>query len=263
VSPTAKRPSGADGSTAGGEEALAVGDLTKRYGDTVALDGVDLAVRNGEFVSVVGPSGCGKSTLLRVLSGLEEHFAGRVEVGGTDVRDGGSDDVGMVFQEPRLLPWATVRENVAIGLPAGVDGDDPSAAERIDDLIETVGLAGFEEHRPGSLSGGMAQRVSLARGLAYEPSVLLLDEPFSALDQLTKYEQQDNLLDVWEARGTTVVLVTHDIEEAAYLSDRVVVLGGQPGRVVEAVDVDIARPRRRTDEQLVAIREAITGALGV
>ena len=245
------------------KDALVVHDLTKRYDETVALDGIDLAVADGEFVSVVGPSGCGKSTLLRVLSGLEERFEGRVEVDGVDVRDGGSDDVGMVFQEPRLLPWADVRENVAVGLPAGVDADDPKTATRIDDLIETVGLSGFEDHRPGGLSGGMAQRVSLARGLAYQPSVLLLDEPFSALDQLTKYEQQDNLLEVWEARGTTVVLVTHDIEEAAYLSDRVVVLGGQPGRVVETIDVDVARPRERTDGELMAVRETITDALGV
>ncbi|SNR23643.1 ABC transporter ATP-binding protein [Halorubrum vacuolatum] len=252
-----QRPNASD------EDALVVRDLTKRYGETVALDGVDLTVSDGEFVSVVGPSGCGKSTLLRVLSGLEERFDGRAAVDGEDVRDGGSDGVGMVFQEPRLLPWADVSENVAVGLPADVDADDPKAATRIDDLIETVGLSGFEDHRPGGLSGGMAQRVSLARGLAYDPAVLLLDEPFSALDQLTKYEQQDNLLDVWEARETTIVLVTHDIEEAAYLSDRVVVLGGQPGRVVETIDVDVARPREQTDDELVAVRERITDALGV
>ena len=237
--------------------------LTKRYGDTVALDGVDLAVDEGEFVAVVGPSGCGKSTLLRVLSGLEERFEGRAAVDGVDVREGGSDAVGMVFQEPRLLAWGNVRENVAVGLPADVDRDDPAARARIDELIETVGLEGFADHRPGELSGGMAQRVSLARGLAYEPEVLLLDEPFSALDQLTKYEQQDNLLEVWAERGTTIALVTHDVEEAAYLADRVVVLGGQPGTVETVVDVDADRPRDRTDEELMAARRAITDALGV
>ncbi len=245
------------------DEALFVCGLTKRYGETVALEDVDLAVDSGEFVSVVGPSGCGKSTLLRVLTGLEERFEGRAAVGGEDVRDGGSDGVGMVFQEPRLFPWANVRENVAVGLPADVDVDDPAATARIDGLIETVGLDGFEDHRPGELSGGMAQRVSLARGLAYDPEVLLLDEPFSALDQLTKYEQQDNLLDVWAERDATVVLVTHDVEEAAYLSDRVVVLGGQPGTVVETIDVDVERPRDRTDGELVAVRAAITDALGL
>ncbi len=245
------------------DEALSVSGLTKRYGDTVALAGVDLSVADGEFVSVVGPSGCGKSTLLRVLTGLEERFEGRAAVGGEDVRDGGSDGVGMVFQEPRLFPWADVRENVAVGLPGDVDVDDPASSTRIDGLIETVGLGGFEHHRPAELSGGMAQRVSLARGLAYEPEVLLLDEPFSALDQLTKYEQQDNLLDVWADRDATVVLVTHDVEEAAYLSDRVVVLGGQPGTVVETIDVDVGRPRERTDAELLAVRTAITDALGV
>ncbi|OYR63632.1 ABC transporter ATP-binding protein [Halorubrum ezzemoulense] len=241
---------------------LAVDDLRKRYGDTVALDGVDLAVADGEFVAVVGPSGCGKSTLLRVLSGLEAEFAGRVAVDGADVREGGSDAVGMVFQEPRLLDWADVRENVAVGLPADVDPDTPAARERVDDLIETVGLDGFAGSRPDELSGGMAQRVSLARGLAYDPAVLLLDEPFSALDRLTKADQQDHLLDVWDARGTTIVLVTHDVEEAVYLADRVVVLGGQPGRVASVVDVEIDRPRERADPDLVALRREVTDALG-
>lgn len=242
---------------------LSVRGLTKRYGDTVALDGVDISVADGELVAVVGPSGCGKSTLLRVLSGLESEFEGTAAVDGRDVREGGSDAVGMVFQEPRLLAWADVRENVAVGLPTDVGPSDPAARERIDDLIETVGLDGFAGHRPGELSGGMAQRVSLARGLAYEPEVLLLDEPFSALDQLTKHEQQDNLLDVWTEQGTTVVLVTHDVEEAAYLADRVVVLGGQPGTVEAVIDVDADRPRERTDPDLLDAREAITSALGV
>ncbi|MBP1922464.1 NitT/TauT family transport system ATP-binding protein/sulfonate transport system ATP-binding protein [Halorubrum alkaliphilum] len=246
-----------------GDHTLAVEGLTKRYGDTVALDGVDLTVEEGEFVAVVGPSGCGKSTLLRVLSGLEEHFEGRAAVDGVDVRDGGSDAVGMVFQEPRLLAWADVRENVAVGLPSGVDRGDAAARDRVDDLIETVGLDGFAGSRPSELSGGMAQRVSLARGLAYRPEVLLLDEPFSALDQLTKYEQQDNLLEVWAEQGTTIALVTHDVEEAAYLADRVVVLGGQPGTVETVVDVDAPRPRDRTDPELLAARDAITDALGL
>ena len=257
-------PADADGDLAtwAADPVLAVDGLRKRYDDTVALDGVDLAVADGEFVAVVGPSGCGKSTLLRVLSGLEAEFGGRVAVDGTDVRDGGSDAVGMVFQEPRLLDWADVRENVAVGLPADVDPDSPAARERVDDLIETVGLGGFAESRPDELSGGMAQRVSLARGLAYDPSVLLLDEPFSALDRLTKADQQDHLLDVWEARGTTIVLVTHDVEEAVYLADRVVVLGGQPGTVESVVDVDIDRPRERADAELVALRREVTAALG-
>ncbi|MFC6752316.1 ABC transporter ATP-binding protein [Halorubrum tibetense] len=256
-------PSESDPERESGDPTLTVRGLTKRYGDTVALQDVDLTVEEGEFVAVVGPSGCGKSTLLRVLSGLEESFGGRAAVDGVDVRDGGSDDVGMVFQEPRLLAWADVRENVAVGLPDGVDPDAPGAQERVNELIETVGLDGFAGSRPGELSGGMAQRVSLARGLAYRPEVLLLDEPFSALDQLTKYEQQDNLLEVWTERGTTIALVTHDVEEAAYLADRVLVLGGEPGTVATVIDVDTPRPRDRTHPEVVAARDAITDALGV
>ncbi|MEE6208944.1 ABC transporter ATP-binding protein [Salarchaeum sp. III] len=242
--------------------AVAVDDLTKSYGDTVALRDISVSVDSGEFVSVVGHSGCGKSTLLRVLAGLEPEFEGRATVDGTDVRDEGSERVGMVFQEPRLLPWKSVRENIAVGLPRGVDPDSEAAQERVDSLIDRVGLSGFADARPSELSGGMAQRVSLARGLAYDPTVMLLDEPFSALDALTKYEQQDFLLDLWRDSDLTVVLVTHDVEEAAYLSDRVVVLGGQPGTVETTVDIAEDRPRER-GEWLVGYRDRITTALGV
>ena len=236
---------------------LDIQNLTKRYDETIALTDVDFTAAPGEFVAVVGPSGCGKSTLLRVLAGLEPDFDGRVTVNDTPVDDGGSADVGVVFQDPRLLPWATVRENVRLAAP-----DDASDAE-IDDLLERVGLEGFETALPGELSGGMAQRVALARGLAYEPEALLLDEPFSALDALTKVEQQAFLLEVWQSVEATVVLVTHDVEEAAYLADRVVVLGSQPGTVVDRIDVDVDRPRERTDERLLDVRERITTALGL
>ncbi|GAA0657120.1 ABC transporter ATP-binding protein [Salarchaeum japonicum] len=249
-------------STGESSSAVAVEDLTKAYGDTVALRDVSLSVAPGEFVSVVGHSGCGKSTLLRVLAGLEDDFRGTATVDGTDVRTEGGHRVGMVFQEPRLLPWKTVRENVAVGLPRDVDPDSEAARERVDALLDRVGLSGFEDARPSELSGGMAQRVSLARGLAYDPTVMLLDEPFSALDALTKYEQQDFLLDLWRDSDLTVVLVTHDVEEAAYLSDRVVVLGGQPGTVETTVDIGEGRPRDR-EEWLVPYRDRITTALGV
>lgn len=249
-------------STGDAPAAVAVDDLTKAYGDTVALRNISVSVDSGEFVSVVGHSGCGKSTLLRVLAGLEPEFEGRATVDGTDVRAEGSERVGMVFQEPRLLPWKSVRENIAVGLPRGVDPDSEAAQERVDSLIDRVGLSGFADARPSELSGGMAQRVSLARGLAYDPTVMLLDEPFSALDALTKYEQQDFLLDLWRDSDLTVVLVTHDVEEAAYLSDRVVVLGGQPGTVETTVDIAEGRPRERA-EWLVDYRDRITTALGV
>ncbi|QHS16144.1 ABC transporter ATP-binding protein [Halopenitus persicus] len=231
--------------------------LTKAYDETVALRDVDFAADDGEFVSVVGPSGCGKSTLLRVLAGLESGFDGTASVDGTPVDAGGSDDVGVVFQDPRLLPWATVRENVRLGFEGSV------ADDRVDDLIARVGLDGFETALPEELSGGMAQRVALARGLAYEPQALLLDEPFSALDALTKVEQQEFLLDVRDDVDATVVLVTHDVEEAVYLADRVVVLGGQPGTVVENVNVPLDRPRERTDDRLIETRKRVTDALGL
>ena len=231
-------------------------NLTKRYDETVALTDVDFAATPGEFVAVVGPSGCGKSTLLRVLAGLEPDFDGTVTVDERAVGNGGSDDVGVVFQDPRLLPWASVRENVRLAS----EGSPPD--ERIDALLERVGLAGFETALPGELSGGMAQRAALARGLAYEPAVLLLDEPFSALDALTKVEQQEFVLEIWRDVEATIVLVTHDIEEAAFLADRVVVLGGQPGTVVDEIDVDVDRPRERTDERLLGVRDRITAALG-
>ena len=236
---------------------LDISNLTKRYDDTVALTDVSFTADAGEFVAVVGPSGCGKSTLLRVLAGLEPDFDGRATIDGRLLQDGGSDDVGVVFQDPRLLPWATVRENVRVGY----NGQPPDSA--VDDLIDQVGLDGFEEALPRELSGGMAQRVALARGLAYEPKVLLLDEPFSALDALTQTEQQEFLLDVWRDTGATILLVTHDIEEAAYLADRVLVLRGQPGTLHEDVPVSVARPRKRADEQLLAIRQRLAESLGV
>lgn len=236
---------------------LDVSNLTKRYDDTVALTDVSFTADAGEFVAVVGPSGCGKSTLLRVLAGLEPDFDGRATIDGRLLQDGGSDDVGVVFQDPRLLPWATVRENVRVGY----NGQPPDST--VDDLIDQVGLDGFEEALPRELSGGMAQRVALARGLAYEPKVLLLDEPFSALDALTQTEQQEFLLDVWRDTGATILLVTHDIEEAAYLADRVLVLRGQPGTLHEDVPVSVARPRKRADEQLLAIRQRLAESLGV
>lgn len=250
-------------SSTGERPAVAVDDLTKSYGDTVALRDVDLSVADGEFVSVVGHSGCGKSTLLRVLAGLEGSFDGRAAVDGVDVRGDHAGSVGMVFQEPRLLPWLSVRENVAVGLPEGIDSGTERAQARVDELVSRVGLDGFGDASPSELSGGMAQRVSLARGLAYDPTVMLLDEPFSALDALTKREQQEFLLDIWRDRSVTVVLVTHDVEEAVYLSDRVVVLGGQPGTVEEVVDVNRERPRDRNAEPLVDRRERIERALGI
>lgn len=210
-------------------------------GRLAALDGVDLAIRAGEVISVIGPNGCGKSTLLRVIAGLLTPDRGRVLLDGAEVR-GPSPKVGIVFQEPRLLPWRTVEANIAY--PLELAGRPAAGREaRTAALIELVGLAGFGRTVPSQLSGGMSQRAALARALALEPDVLLLDEPFSALDALTRERFNLELLSLWGRTGTTIVAVTHSIPEAIFLADRVIVLSGRPGRVVADLTVDLPRPR--------------------
>ena len=219
----------------------------------LALDGVDLEVAPGEVVAVVGASGCGKSTLLRIVAGLERDHLGTVEVGGVPVAGPGPVR-GVVFQEHRLLPWLTVEENVAFAVP----GLAPEARRRtVAEHLALVGLTGFERHRPAQLSGGMAQRVAIARALAPRPAVLLLDEPFGALDALTRMQMQEELLRIWEAERTTLVLVTHDIDEALFLGDRVVVMGRRPGVVRRIVPVGLGRPRDRTSWEFASLRKAI------
>ncbi|GEL23091.1 ABC transporter ATP-binding protein [Pseudonocardia sulfidoxydans NBRC 16205] len=208
---------------------------------TTALEGVDLTVAAGEFVAVVGRSGCGKSTLLRILAGLLEPTRGTVDV------TGGSDGVGMVFQEPNLFPWYSVRDNVA--LPLRLSGVDSAARRaRAAELCHDVGLAGFEEAAPHELSGGMRQRAALARALIRDPTILLMDEPFGALDALTRDEMVADLADLHAASGATVVFVTHSIPEAVQLAERVVLLTPRPGRVHTVVDVPLPHPRRDTTE---------------
>jgi NitT/TauT family transport system ATP-binding protein len=209
------------------------------------LGGIDLAVERGSVVALVGPNGCGKSTLLRVIAGLLPADAGAVEVEGEPVR-GPDPRVGLVFQEPRLLPWRTTLTNVAFPLEvAGRPVAERTARAR--DLLRLVGLAEWAEARPGELSGGMRQRVAIARALALEPSVLLLDEPFSALDALTRERFNVELLRLWERIGATIVLVTHSIPEAVFLADRVVVLSPRPAVVAADIAVDLPRPRRLAD----------------
>jgi NitT/TauT family transport system ATP-binding protein len=218
--------------------ALAARGVEKQFGGrtgTAALGPVDLSFAHGEVVALVGPSGCGKSTLLRVLAGLLPPTAGSV-VGA------GSASLSMVFQDANLLPWLTVEQNVALPLKVG----GTSRARRRDvarDLCRLVGIEGFERHWPAQLSVGMRQRAALARSLAAEPAVLLLDEPFAALDALTRDEMNVELQRIWLERPTTVVLVTHSVAEAVLLADRVVVLSGRPATVVGEVQVDLARPR--------------------
>ncbi|ALK32423.1 ABC transporter ATP-binding protein [Burkholderia plantarii] len=228
--------------------------VRKRYGDRVVLAGVDLRVGRGEIVCVVGPSGCGKSTLLRIVAGLDADHHGSVRLDGAPLH-GPSARIGVIFQEPRLLPWLSVADNV--GFAAGARGGrSPQVAQ----LLAEVGLDGAAHALPAALSGGMAQRAAIARGLFGEPDLLLLDEPFSAVDALTRMRLQTLLLDVVRRRATAAVVVTHDLDEALYLGDRVLLLAANPGRVEDAFPVEIARPRDRRDPALAALRARLLGA---
>ncbi len=228
------------------------------------LAGVDVDVAPGSTVALLGASGSGKSTLLRLVAGLDTPTSGTVEVGGEPVRGVGGR-TAVVFQEPRLLPWRDLAGNVALGLPLGT----PRAEGRAQVLhqLETVGLAGFAGHRPRRVSGGMAQRAALARALVRRPGVLLLDEPFAALDALTRLKMQDLLDDVQRGTGATVLLVTHDVDEALHLADRVLVLGTTEGRAGAHVVRDLAvgppRPRDRGDADLAHLRVELLELLGV
>ncbi len=212
-------------------------------GDTTALTETSFAISDGEFVSLVGPSGCGKSTLLRVIAGLLPATSGTVLVGERSL-SGPSPQIGIAFQRPVLLPWLTVKANIA--LPAELEGRWSKAeiAGRIETLLGIVRLNGQGDRMPGELSGGMQQRVAIARALMTDPGVLLMDEPFGALDALTREHLNDELLAIWERTQPTVVFVTHDIPEAVYLSDRVLVMAARPGRVIADIPIPLPRPRR-------------------
>ena len=207
-----------------------------------ALDGIDLKVMDGEFVSIVGPSGCGKTTFLSVVDGLIPASAGRILVDGRVVTKPGPDRA-VVFQDASLLPWRTVLGNVRYGLECLKVGAR-EARERATHFINLVGLSGFEDHYPYELSGGMQQRVNLARALVVDPKILLMDEPFASLDAQTREVMQEELLQIWLKAKKTVLFVTHQIDEAIYLSDRVIVFSGRPGRVKQSIPVTIERPRR-------------------
>jgi len=216
---------------------------SKDGADVVALQAVDFRVRRGEFVTVVGPSGCGKSTLLRILAGLDRATAGHVEVAGRE-HTGPSRDIGVVFQAPVLLPWRNVLDNVLV--PAQIQRRDHKIArERAMYYLDLVGLAGFETKYPNELSGGMQQRVGIARALVNDPMLLLMDEPFGALDAMTRETMNLELLKLRERTGATIMLVTHSIPEAVFLGDRVVVMSPRPGRVTQIIDVDL--PGRTLD----------------
>jgi len=224
---------------------IRVEGVSKTFGAVPALADVSLHVGAGEFLTLIGPSGCGKTTLLKTVAGLVPVDTGRVMVGERQV-SGPGRECSMVFQDFALLPWATVQKNVEFGLVLrGVPAAERAATARRS--IAKVGLGGFEEAYPVQLSGGMQQRVGLARALAVNPRVLLMDEPFASIDEQTRRLFQDDLLRLWSEERTTVVFVTHSMEEAIYLSDRVIVLSPRPGRVHQVLDVDLARPREVSD----------------
>ena len=212
----------------------------KNFGQTLVLRDAQVALHQGEIVSLLGPSGCGKSTLLRIIAGLEQDYAGELEQT--------TDQVAFVFQEPRLMPWLTVERNI------GFHDDQHYDQAWVRQLLVEVGLSGFGEALPKALSGGMAQRVAIARGLYSRPNVLLLDEPFSAVDAFTRMKLQELLLQLARRHDIALLMVTHDIDEALYLSDRVLLMGNRPSNVREALTVDLPHPRDRSDPLLSALK---------
>ncbi|MFD6529520.1 ABC transporter ATP-binding protein [Streptomyces sp. NPDC060184] len=225
------------------------------------LAGIDLEIAAGETVAVLGPSGSGKSTLLRMIGGLDVPTSGQVLVDGRPVV-AGDPRTAVVFQDPRLMRWRTLSSNVAFGLPRGTDRTEGRAS--VARRLTEVGLDGYGGHRPGQVSGGMAQRAALARALAREPGVLLLDEPFAALDALTRMRMQDLLDTMQRAAGTTVLMVTHDVDEALHLADRIVLLGSGPAATIAArIDVPVARPRPRGHPESAPLRADLLRRLGV
>jgi len=251
-----------------------IASVTKTFdvpgrGTMTALSGIDLSIGQGEFVSLIGPSGCGKSTLLRLIGDLTVPTSGSVEVNGKPARQARVDrDYGIVFQSPVLFDWRNVEENVR--LPLELIGTEKAAREaRVAEMLELVELSEFRRHHPYQLSGGMQQRVSIARALAFEPALLLMDEPFGALDEMTRERMNSEVLKVWAQTGITVVFVTHSIPEAVFLSSRVAVMSARPGRITKVVDIDLPRPRtvetrenRRYFELVTEVREALRGMNG-
>lgn len=237
-------------------ELLTLEDVGKTYqrvgrDPVVALEGVNLTIRDGEIISLIGASGCGKSTLLRIIAGLDDATSGTVRWK-EPPRPG--KDIGFVFQEPVLLPWRTVRSNAQFGLEAQRAPKETMDAS-VSHLLELVGLEGFEKSYPRELSGGMRQRLSIVRALAYDPRILLMDEPFGALDHITRERLHEDLLRIWAETHKTIVMVTHAVDEAAYLSDRVVVMTPRPGKIREVHDVPLPRPRNEETKLLPTFAE--------
>jgi NitT/TauT family transport system ATP-binding protein len=245
---------------------VSVDNVTKVFprGNVTALQDIDLHLAAGEFVSLIGPSGCGKSTLLRVIGDLVEPSAGTVTINGKSARQARSNrDYGIVFQDAVLFEWRTVAKNIALPLEM-LGWDRARRKERVEQMLELVELVGFGDHHPWQLSGGMQQRVSIARALAFEPALLLMDEPFGALDEMTRERLNLELLSIWQQLASTVVFVTHSISEAVFLSTRVVVMSPRPGRIAGIVEIDLPFPRtvetreeRRFFELVTEVRELL------
>ena len=219
-----------------------------------ALDEISFSVAPGELVSLIGPSGCGKSTLLRLIAGLDTADAGELLIGHERIT-APSAERGLVFQDPNLFPWLTVRRNIEAGLVAR--GVLQQKRHEVDEFMRLVGLEAFANAYPHHLSGGMSQRVALARALINHPKVLLLDEPLGALDAFTRMRMQDEVLRLWQSRGTTMLLVTHDIDEAIYMSDRIIIMTPAPGRIERTIPIELGRPRDRSSESFLRLRSAI------
>jgi ABC-type nitrate/sulfonate/bicarbonate transport system ATPase subunit len=238
-----------------------VGEVSKSFprpegegAATLAVDRVSLDVAAGELICIVGPSGCGKSTLLRLITGLDAPNSGELWIGDTPIT-GPNAERGLVFQDPNLFPWLTVRGNIQTGLVAR--GVLRSKRHEVDEFMRLVGLDGFANAFPHHLSGGMAQRVALARALINHPKVLLLDEPLGALDAFTRMRMQDEVLRLWQSRRTTMLLVTHDIDEAIYMSDRIVIMTPRPGRIERTIPITLERPRQRNSPEFLRLRGEI------
>jgi ABC-type nitrate/sulfonate/bicarbonate transport system ATPase subunit len=243
----------------GEASSLLIRDVSKTFpaadgSVVVAVDHFSLSIAAGEMVSLIGPSGCGKSTLLRLIAGLDAPRTGELRVGNEPIT-GPSAERGLMFQDPNLFPWLTVRRNIQAGLVAR--GVLRRRRHEVREFMELVGLDAFADVYPHQLSGGMAQRAALARALVNHPKVLLLDEPLGSLDAFTRMRMQDEVLRLWEARGTTMLLVTHDIDEAIYMSDRIVLMTPRPGRVERVIEVSMRRPRQRNSPGFLKLRAEI------
>lgn len=237
------------------DDYIKISGFSKEFGGKTILQDVNLTIKKGEFVCIIGSSGCGKSTLLRAISSLDTDYSGNILIRNEEKKKP-SKKVGYIFQESRLFPWLTILQNVLFSMDTGAKAAKKKKAV---ETLKTVGLEQVLHQYPATLSGGMAQRANIARSLVNDPEVLLLDEPFGALDAFTKIGLQEELCDIREKNNTTMIMVTHDIEEAVYLADRIVVMGKNPGKIEKIIEVDLPRPRDRNDQYFNEIRKKVFG----